>query len=132
MFLIAAKYLPPCKQKTIYWCAIKSLHNQTITMSKRPFSGPPPKVFKTISINIERLSDSNEELLAELWYGTRHETPTELPKLPHFPVRKKTKSKYYQSSKILVKDNLKLKQTNELRQLCCHKVISIPNSIYIY
>ena len=39
-------------------------------MSKRPFSGPPPKAFKTISINIEGLSDSKEELLAELCKST--------------------------------------------------------------
>lgn len=39
-------------------------------MSKRPLSGPPSKAFKTISINIEGISDSKEELLAELCKST--------------------------------------------------------------
>ncbi|KAL4154014.1 hypothetical protein QTP88_001847 [Uroleucon formosanum] len=39
-------------------------------MAKGPLSGPPSKVFKTISINIEGISDSKEELLAEMCKST--------------------------------------------------------------
>ncbi|XP_050066097.1 uncharacterized protein LOC126555181 [Aphis gossypii] len=39
-------------------------------MSKGPLSGPLSKAFKTISINIEGISDSKEELLAELCKST--------------------------------------------------------------
>jgi len=47
------------------------VHNQISAQTdnhniKKALLGPPPKVFKTISINIEGLSDSKEELLAEL------------------------------------------------------------------
>jgi hypothetical protein len=70
-----------------------------------------------------------------VWYGKKHVTPTELPKLLIFMYERRSpvsvcKSKCYRSSKILVKGNLKLKlkQTSNSDNY----VIINYNKFYLY